>query len=258
MKRLLTLTLLLVFSGLMGQTKKAYGDGEWFRFRIHYGLITAGYATLEVDQETFNGKIVYHVKGEGRTTGVTKLFFNVEDYYESYIDTEMDIPYRFIRKIDEGGHTKDIQIDFNHDTNKALVFNRKHNEKETLSFPKDAQDMVSAFYYLRNRLDVSNMQEGDVTEMNMFFDKENYKFRLKFLYRETLKTRFGKIPCMVFRPSVMAGRVFKEQESLTVWVSDDENRIPVRIKASLAVGNLKADLVEFKGLKHSFTLRVEN
>ena len=258
MKRLLTLTLLLVFSGLMGQTKKASGDGEWFRFRIHYGLITAGYATLEVDQETFNGKSVYHVKGEGRTTGVTKLFFNVEDYYESYIDTEKDIPYRFIRKIDEGGHTKDIQIDFNHDTNKALVFNRKHNEKETLSFPKDAQDMVSAFYYLRNRLDVSNMQEGDVTEMNMFFDKENYKFRLKFLYRETLKTRFGKIPCMVFRPSVMAGRVFKEQESLTVWVSDDENRIPVRIKASLAVGNLKADLVEFKGLKHSFTIQVED
>ena len=189
---------------------------------------------------------------------MTKLFFNVEDYYESYIDTEKDIPYRFIRKIDEGGHTKDIQIDFNHDTNKALVFNRKHNEKETLSFPKDAQDMVSAFYYLRNRLDVSNMQEGDVTEMNMFFDKENYKFRLKFLYRETLKTRFGKIPCMVFRPSVMAGRVFKEQESLTVWVSDDENRIPVRIKASLAVGNLKADLVEFKGLKHSFTIQVED
>ena len=118
--------------------------------------------------------------------------------------------------------------------------------------------MVSAFYYLRTRLDVSNMQEGDVTEMNMFFDKENYKFRLKFLYRETLKTRFGKIPCMVFRPSVMAGRVFKEQESLTVWVSDDENRIPVRIKASLAVGNLKADLVEFKGLKHSFTIQVED
>ena len=117
--------------------------------------------------------------------------------------------------------------------------------------------MVSAFYYLRNQLDVDNLKEGDVTEMNMFFDKENYKFRLKFLYRETLKTKFGKVPCMVFRPYVQAGRVFKEKESLTVWVSDDDNKIPVRIKASLAVGNLKADLVEFKGLKHSFKLQMD-
>lgn len=257
MKRILTLLLLLTFTGLIAQSKKAYGDGEWFRFRIHYGLITAGYATLEVEQKQLNGREVYHVQGEGRTTGITKLFFSVEDYYESYIDTQRDIPYRFIRKIDEGGHTKDIQIDFDHETNQALVFNKKHDKKETLTFPKDAQDMVSAFYYLRNRLDVRNMKEGDVTELNMFFDKENYKFRLKFLRRETLKTKFGKVPCMVFRPYVMAGRVFKEKESLTVWVSDDENKIPVRIKASLAVGNLKADLVEFKGLKHSFKIKVD-
>lgn len=257
MKRILTFVLLLTFTGLFAQTKKAYGDGEWFRFRIHYGLITAGYATLEVEKKQLNGREVYHVQGEGRTTGLTKLFFSVEDYYESYIDTQKDIPYRFIRKIDEGGHTKDIQIDFDHDTNQALVFNKKHNKKETLTFPKDAQDMVSAFYYLRNQLDVSNMKEGDITELNMFFDKENYKFRLKFLYRETLKTKFGKVPCMVFRPYVQAGRVFKEKESLTVWVSDDDNKIPVRIKASLAVGNLKADLVEFKGLQHSFKIKVD-
>lgn len=254
MKRVLTLILLLTFTSLSAQIKKAYGDGEWFKFRIHYGLITAGYGTLEVEQKQFNGKEVYHVKGEGRTTGITKLFFEVEDYYQSYIDPQEDIPYRFIRKIDEGGYTKDIQIDFNHETNKALVFNKKHNTKESLTFPKDAQDMVSAFYYLRNHLDVKSLKEGDVTDLNMFFDKENYVFRLKFLRRETLKTKFGKVNCLVFRPYVMAGRVFKEKESLTVWVSDDDNKIPVRIKASLAVGNLKADLVEYKGLKHSFKL----
>ena len=108
-------TLLLLFSiTLLSAQEKAYGDGEWFKFRIHYGLLTAGYATLQVNNANLNGKQVFHVKGKGKTIGVSNWFFNVDDDYQSYIDKEKDIPYRFIRKIDEGGYTKDIQIDFNH------------------------------------------------------------------------------------------------------------------------------------------------
>jgi len=251
------LLFLAINSFLYAQQDKAYEDGEWLKMRIHYGFVTAGYATLEVNETILNGKPVFHIKGEGRTTGLSRLFFSVEDYYQSYVDIEKDIPYRFIRKIDEGGHTKDIQIDFNHVTGKALIYNKKHNTKETVTFPKDAQDMVSAFYYLRNKLDFKNLKEGDVTDMDMFFDKENYKFRLKYLGEEVLNTKFGKISCLIFRPYVQSGRVFKEKESLTVWVSNDENRVPVRIKAELAVGSLKADLIEFKGLKHSFKIIVD-
>ena len=215
MKKVFTLLLLTVFTGLSAQ-ERAYGDGEWFKFRIHYGLITAGYASLQVNNTNLNGKEVFHVKGEGKTVGLSRFFFKVEDDYQSYIDKEKDIPYRFIRKIDEGGHTKDIQIDFNHTNLEATVVNNKHKTTEILAFPKDAQDMVSSFYYLRNRLDVKNIAKGQTIDMNMFFDKESYKFRLKFLGRETLKTNFGKVPCLIFRPYVQAGRVFKERESLTV------------------------------------------
>ena len=256
MKQVLSLFFLFSSIVLIAQDK-AYGDGEWFKFRVHYGFVTAGYATLEVNNAKIKGKEVYHVKGEGRTVGLSKVFFNVEDYYQSYIDKEKDIPYRFIRKIDEGGHTKDIQIDFDHSTGIAHINNKKHNKKEVVSFPKDAQDMVSAFYYLRNNLDVSTIQKGETIDMNMFFDKENYKFRLKFLGREVLDTKFGDVPCLIFRPYVQAGRVFKEKESLTVWVTDDDNKMPMLIKADLAVGSLKASLSEFKGLKHSFKIQMD-
>jgi len=256
MKKILFLALLGI-STFSWTQERAYGDGEWFKFRVHYGFITAGYATLKVDNTVLNGKEVFHVQGEGRTTGMSKFFFRVEDYYQSYIDKERDIPYRFIRKIDEGGYTKDIQIDFDHTTNKALVHNKKKETKDYITFSKNAQDMVSAFYYLRNHVDSETIQEGDTFDLDMFFDKENYGFRLKFLGRETLKTRFGKIQTLKFRPYVEAGRVFKEKESLTVWVTADENKIPLLIKASLAVGSLKATLTEFKGLKHSFKIVVD-
>lgn len=256
MKKCITLCFIFYAFTMVAQ-EKAYQDGEWFKFRIHYGFVTAGYATLEVNETKLNNKEVYHVKGVGETIGVSKFFFNVEDYYDSYIDKEKDIPYKFIRKIDEGGHTKDIEIDFNHYTGKALVHNKKHKTKEYVSFPQDAQDMVSAFYYLRNNLDTKNIKVGETVNMNMFFDNEAYKFKLKFLGRDVLRTKFGKIPVMKFRPYVQAGRVFKEKESLTVWVTDDDNKMPVLIKADLAVGSLKASLVEFKGLRHSFRIIVD-
>jgi hypothetical protein len=256
MKRIVSLLLLMLPLHLLAQGA-AYGDGEWFKFRVHYGIVTAGYATLQVDSTVLDGKPVMHIQGEGHTTGLSRFFFPVEDYYQSYVDPRNDRPQRFIRKIDEGGYTKDIQIDFDHDQRKALVHNKKKETKEWYDLEANVQDMVSAFYYLRNHLDVSDLKEGDTVDMNMFFDKENYRFRLKFLGREVLKTAFGKVPTLIFRPYVQSGRVFKEQESLTVWVSDDKNKMPVLIKASLVVGSLKASLTEFKGLQHSFRIQVE-
>jgi hypothetical protein len=92
----------------------------------------------------------------------------------------------------------------------------------------------------------------------MFFDDEIFKFQLKYIGKENLKTKFGTAPTMIFRPLVQSGRVFKEEESLTVWISDDENKIPLRIKASLAVGSIKGDLESFKGLKNPFMVKLNN
>jgi hypothetical protein len=253
MKKYIFVCICCISTVLTAQ-QKAYGDGEWFKFRIHYGLITAGYATLKVDNALVKGKEVYHVQGEGHTTGITKFLFNVEDYYQSYIDKELDIPYRFIRKIDEGSYTKDIEIDFNHDMQMATVTNNKYETVEEVALESNVQDMVSSFYYLRNKLDTDTIKEGDVIDMNMFFDRRNYRFRLKFLGRETLKTTFGNVPTMIFRPYVESGRVFEEEESLTVWVTDDDNKMPILIKADLMVGSLKATLTQFKGLKHQFKI----
>lgn len=253
MKNKYLVLLMLLISGLTYAQEAAFQDGEWFRFRISYsGWWKAGEATLSVTNETLKGKPVYHVKGKGVTTGMTKLFFGVEDYYETYIDKKTTLPYRFIRKIDEGGHTKDKIIDFNQQSNVATVNDKKHNEVKTFQTEPNIHDMVSAFYYLRNSIDSENLKDGDETVINMFFDQENFKFKLKFLGREEVKTKFGKVKALIFRPYVQAGRVFKEKESLTVWISDDQNKIPLQIKADLAVGSLKADIDAYKGLKHPF------
>lgn len=250
MNKILTIFVLLFAFSVNAQSHQAFQGGEWFQFRIHYGIFNASYATLEVKESNFKNKPVYHVVGQGKSTGALHWFFKVDDNYETYFDKYSGKPYRFIRQIDEGGHTRDIQIDFDHRKNEALVFNRKHDTKNTFPIREDVHDMLSSFYYIRNNLQVEGLKKGDVMHMNMFFDDENFDFQLKFLGREVVNTKLGKIATLKFRPYVMAGRVFEEKESLTLWVSDDKNRMPVKIKANLAVGSLDADIDAFKGLKH--------
>lgn len=236
--------------------EQAFGVGEWFKFKMSYsGFLKAGNATLTVKETKLENKDVYHVVGKGWTTGMIKWFFKVKDRYETYIDKRTLLPYKFIRDIDEGGHTKNMEIEFDQKTHKAYVNDIKNNTKRAYDTKPNIQDMVSTFYYLRNQLDTENLKVGDEVMVDMFFDEENYGFKLKFLGEEELDTDFGAVEALKFRPYVMAGRVFKEEESLTLWVSKDKNKLPLRIKADLAVGSLRADLEAFKGLKHPFKLK---
>lgn len=253
--RIIIVLLLIVTTSFTTQKEDAFSAGEWFKFRIHYGVLNAGFATVEVKEASLNNKKVFHVVGKGYTTGMSRFFFKVDDLYESYFDKETGIPYQFVRKIDEGGYTKNQEGFFSQTENKVFVKDYKNKTQKTLEIPKNAQDILSTFYYLRNYPNIDKLVPGESVTIDMFFDDETTKFKLKFLGREDVSTKFGTVPAMIFRPLVQSGRVFKEEESLTVWVSDDNNKLPLRIKASLAVGSIKADLDSFKGLKHPFMVK---
>ena len=250
MKKIALLLILFVTTNSFVVQENAYTTGEWFKLRIHYGMVNAGYASLEIKDAVKNNKKVHHVVGKGWTVGMAKFFFEVDDNYESYFNKETNKPYVFIRNINEGGYTKNQQGYFNQNSNTVLVKDYKNKTEKTFNVPENVQDIVSAFYYLRNHPKIDKLNIGESISIDMFFDDETTKFKLKFVGRENINSKFGKINCMMFRPLVQAGRVFKEEESLTVWSSDDNNKIPIRVKASLAVGSIKADIDQYKGLKH--------
>lgn len=251
MKKLVFFTVIFFTFGFKLQNERTFDVGEWFKFRVHYGLINAGYATLEVKESIRNNKKVYHAVGNGYSTGIVDLFFNVDDNYESYFDKENGNPYEYIRKINEGGYIKNQKGFFNQSNKTVLVKDFKNNTEKTFTFPENTQDIVSAFYYLRNYPTIDQLEIGQSVTINMFFDNETTKFKLKYIGKENIETKFGKISAKIFRPLVQTGRVFKENESLTLWISNDKNKIPIKIQANLVVGSLKADLIEYKGLKYA-------
>lgn len=255
MKKIIIFVLVLSTLGFSSQKERAFDVGEWFKFRIHYGFINAGYATLEVKEATRNNKKVYHAIGRGYTTGMSRFVFKVEDVYESYFDKETGKPFQFVRKINEGGYTKNQEGFFEQGSNTVLVKDYKNKSEASFKTPEEIQDILSSFYYLRNHPTIDKLKVGESVGIDMFFDNETTKFKLKYIGREDIETKFGTISTMIFRPLVQSGRVFKEEESVTVWISDDDNKLPVRIKASLLVGSIKAELESFKGLKYSFRIK---
>lgn len=247
MTRLFLLCFFLITQGSSGQEKNsAFKDGELLKYRIHYGVVNAGYATLGVNENENQ----YHFIGKGWTVGMANWFFKVKDQYESYVDKSNELPVHFIRNVNEGGYKINRDIYFDHTENKALV--EDHKRKTSKEYKIDSiQDLISAFYKLRNS-PIDTMSIGGSVEMDLFIDGETFPFKLVLLGKDKISSKFGKIPCYKFRPFVQSGRVFKEEESLTIWISADKNKIPVRVKASLAVGSLKMDLTRYEGLSHSF------
>lgn len=257
MKRIFTILFILFTSTTFSQEKSStFKEGEWLKYRIHYGLINAGYATVDLKSGINEGRETYHVVGKGWTTGVTKWFFKVKDNYQSWFYKDNLTPYHFRRRVNEGGYiiSRDVYFDQTH--KKALVKDHEKNIEKTVD-ADNVQDMISAFYYLRNQ-DVSNLKVGDELTLDMFFDYETFGFKMRYLGEDLLKTKFGKIKCLKFRPLVQSGRVFKAEESLTIWITADKNKIPIRIKADLAVGSLKADLYQYKGLANPFNIIFDN
>lgn len=244
-------SLTLTFFAFSQEDVQAFKGGESLRYKMSYsGFLRAGTAVLEVKETKLNGKKVFYAKGTGWTSGMIKWFFKVDDVYESYFDKNKTKPYLFKRKIDEGGYKKHRNTSFNYVSNKAYIQDFTNQKDTSIAF-KNVQDMLSSFYYLRNR-NVKNMKKGDEIAIDMFMDSQIYPFKLRFLGREVLKTKFGKINSLIFRPLVQSGRIFKAQESVTIWITDDANKIPIKMKADLAVGSLRAELETYKGLANLF------
>ncbi|MFY0604543.1 MAG: DUF3108 domain-containing protein [Flavobacteriaceae bacterium] len=260
MKRKLILLLLILVSivsnGQEKSTEKAFKSGEWLRYKMSYsGFLRAGSAVLEVKEEELDGKKVYHAKGTGWTSGMISWFFKVNDVYESYFDVDQVKPYLFKRDVSEGGYTIKRDTKFDHEKKKATITDRKKDTTSSITIA-DVQDMISSFYYLRNQK-VDTLKKGESIKIDMFFDGKTNPFQLKYMGRKILRTRFGKVETYIFKPIVQAGRVFKENESVTIWVTADKNKIPIKLKASLAVGSLRADLEGYKGLANSFKIIVD-
>ena len=225
--------------------------GEFLRYRIFYDSwitywITAGYGTTEISPEPveINGKPTYHITVNGASANVFNVFFKVRDRFQTFMDEEALMSLKFIRYTREGGYKKDDTVFFDH---QAKIATSTRKVKEITPY---VQDIISAFYYLRT-WDFDTAEVNDKYYLDFFLDDSLYHSEIIFKGRDWVKTDFGKIWCMKFKPSVAVGEVFADPYPMELWVTDDKNKIPVLMKSAVFIGSVKIELIEYRGLRYA-------
>ena len=230
----------------------AFGAGEQLTYRVSYVLagvsLNGGEATFNTSLEKFQGKNVYHVVAEGKSTH--DMFFKVRDKYETFIDTSTLQPYKFIRNVDEGGYKTFENVSFYKSTNTAIT------NSGTYAVPSCVQDVISAIFYARN-IDFDRYHANDTIPFDMFLDRRVYHLHIRYLGKTTIRTRYGKFRTIKFKPLLVKGNMFEGGEKMTVWVTDDPNHIAVRIESPVSVGKVDVDMVGYHHLRYDLTSLVD-
>ncbi len=237
-------------SDFCGISNTAFKAGEVVTMKVYYNAlgayIGAGEATFTTRLERYNGKPVYHFIGEGKSYSFFDNFFKVRDRYESYVDTTTLLPYKFIRNVDEGGHKIYNNVSFNQTTNTATSTNGVFKISDCM------QDVVSAMYYARN-IKFEKYKPGDKIPFDMFLDDEVYHLYIRYIGKEKIKTRYGKFHAIKFKPLLVKGTMFSGGENMTAWVSDDPNKLLLRVESPISVGNVKVDMMGYSNLRYPLT-----
>ena len=232
----------------------AFHSGEYMKYKVGYALslmwIKAGQVEFSVKDVELRGREAYHIVGEGGTYSFYEWLFKVDDKYETYIDKETLLPLRFVRKIEEGNYKYFNQVDFDHKNNSCTSL------KGTYKVPDCIQDILSAVYVCRN-LDFSNVNVNDTVPFNIFLDNQVYPIYVRYLGKETIRTKLGKFRCVKFSPLLIEGTVFEAGEAMKVWVTDDKNKLPLRVESPILFGAVKVELDEYSNLRNKVEAKLK-
>ena len=235
---------------------KSFNAGERLEYRVHLGFLSGAYATIDISETiyTINDRPCFRINIHGRTAGVIDLFYKVRDTWGSYLDTAAIVPQRFYRYIRENKYRKNEIVDFDHFQDSATVarLDKKTMKlKEKVNFPitNNSQDLVSGAFYLRT-MNLNNKRKGDIIYIKGFFDDENYDIKIKYLGTEKLKTRVGTFETHVLSPILPENKLFKDDEAVKLYLSKDDNKIPLKIKANMFVGAVEVDIKSYENLRN--------
>jgi len=228
---------------------RTFNEGESVDYRVHYGFITAGEATMKVHNglAKINGKPCFRIEVLGKTTGAFDKFLRIRDTWGSLVDTSNFFPLQSYRLIEEGNYRLKEVYDYDFANKKALI---QHNqEKREVKLPGIVQDMVSGYYYFR-LLDYNGMKTGEIINVTGIFEDKVHYMKVRYNGKEKLKTKFGRINAIVLSPIMPDNKLFDGENAIQFYISDDLNRVPLKISAELMVGAVELDIKEHRNLKY--------
>jgi len=241
----------------------AFKTGELLEYTVAYnwGVIWLESATaaFKVESMTAAGKKAYHFTGTGSTYPKHDWFFKVRDKFEATLDSASFRPLKFTAQMNEGSKHDQHTYLFDLPKEKAYTIitrGTKKTELDTLPFPPCSIDVLSAIYFARN-IDYSKYKYNDTIGISVLLDGKVFPLYVRYLGRENYTSAlYGTYRCIKFRPLLVEGSIFKKGEHMTVWVTDDRNKIPLYIETDIIVGAIKVSLRRMTGIKYPLDSKI--
>jgi len=250
-KGFLFFSFTLLLYAQKAEDQKAFSVGEKLLFDVNFGFITAGYAEMVIPKlDTVLGTTTYQVQFNVRSTPTFDFFFEVRDRYETYLDTATTVPWRFEQHIKEGSFRRDYSAIFDQNNNIA-----KTGEGD-FPIPEYVHDIMSAFYYART-IDYSKFKVGQRVHLQNFFKGKINPLDVKYLGKQKIEVDAGTFNCIIVEPMVKEGGLFKSEGRILIWLSDDENKIPVKVSTKVVIGSIDAELREYQGVRNELKAKIK-
>ncbi len=225
----------------------AFGVGEKLIFNVNYGFVTAGIAEMNVQRiSKIAGRKVYYITFKVNTVPIFDPFYKVRDRYVTYLDVEGLFPWRFEQHIREGHYKRDFAAFFDQRRDIAKT------SDGTYKIPRYVNDIVSALYYART-LNYSNLKVGEKIQLKNFYKNKVYPLEIRYLGKETITVKAGTFRCIMLEPIIVKGGLFKSTGKIIIWLTDDELKIPVKVRTKIIIGSINAELIHYEGLSGKLT-----
>ncbi len=231
--------------------------GELLTYKITYGFLTIGEAKIETssDVHLVDGVPCYRVDISGRTTGAVGWVAKVDDRWGAFLNKADLLPTKGYRIVRENNYKRDETTYFDHRQKRIRYYRydhqaHKYQDEQVFTFTEKVRDLIGAYHYLR-QLDFDRMSTGDTIKVTGFFENEFYNFQVLYSGKEKIKTEFGKIKAIRLVPVMPDNKVFDGENSISLWISDDANRIPLKAEANMFIGKAGCDIISYTNIKSS-------
>ncbi len=231
-----------------GQPKSAhappFSPGETLKYNVTWSIFPAGQVVATLKQLGDGQNDAYEVDTTAHSTGFVSLLFNLNNQYKSIFDPQTLCSRAIYKTINEGRRHKQTQIVFD-SARKVAVLKEvdlsgsarrvKHAEHP---IPPCVEDIISSFYYLRRQ----RMYVGEEIRLPINDGSLTREVVVNVESRERLQTALGMRTAFRVEPHAM-GNLYKKNGRLFIWLSDDSQRLPLRIKAVMLIGAITGNLV---------------
>jgi hypothetical protein len=220
-----------------------FGPGESLTYEVTWSVFSAGDVVATLHKAGGTAEDPYEAITTARSRGFASLLFKVDNEFHSVFDPQTLCSRQISKKINEGHRRRQGQIVFDSARRLAVLDERdladpnappKHAENE---IPACVQDVVSAFYFVRHQ----NLQVGQELVVPVNDGSKTHQVAVEVQARERITTRLGSRAAFRVEPRVF-GELYRRKGRLLIWFSDDEQRLPLRVKAMTSVGTITCTL----------------